>query len=82
MSASQRSLPASAATRTSSAARAAPYPAPAAPRSYAFALIASFSMMSVCSAIEPLRAANRLLGRETYRWTLLSADGAPVRASN
>lgn len=39
-------------------------------------------MMSVCSAIEPLRAANRLLGRETYRWTLLSADGAPVRASN
>jgi transcriptional regulator GlxA family with amidase domain len=52
------------------------------PRSFAFALIDAFSMMSVCSAIEPLRAANRLLGREVYRWTLLSADGRPVRASN
>lgn len=52
------------------------------PRSFAFALVDAFSMMSVCSAIEPLRAANRLLGREVYRWTLLSADGMPVRASN
>lgn len=39
-------------------------------------------MMSVCSAIEPLRAANRLLGRALYRWSLLSPTGAPVRASN
>lgn len=52
------------------------------PRAFAFALVDAFSMMSVCSAIEPLRAANRLLGREVYRWTLLSADGRAVRASN
>jgi len=52
------------------------------PRAFGFALIDAFSMMSVCSAIEPLRAANRLLGRDVYRWSLLSADGAPVRASN
>jgi hypothetical protein len=31
--------------------------------------------MSVCSAIEPPRAAKRLLGRESCRWALLSADG-------
>lgn len=39
-------------------------------------------MMSLASAIEPLRAANRLLGKSLYSWQLLSADAAPVRASN
>lgn len=49
---------------------------------FAFVLIDAFSMMSVCSAVEPLRAANRLVGRDVYRWTFLSADGTPVCASN
>jgi AraC family transcriptional regulator, glycine betaine-responsive activator len=45
-------------------------------------LLPSFSMMAFTCAIEPLRAANRLAGRELYRWRLLSTDGRPVEASN
>ncbi|MEO1492417.1 MAG: GlxA family transcriptional regulator [Pseudomonadota bacterium] len=54
----------------------------AAPTTVMFLLIEQFSMMSVVSALEPLRGANRLLGREVYRWHLISHDGAPVEASN
>ena len=32
--------------------------------------------------LEPLRIANRMAGREHYRWVVLSKDGAAVRASN
>jgi transcriptional regulator GlxA family with amidase domain len=39
-------------------------------------------MMSVTAAIEPLRAANRLLGKPSYSWCLISHDGAAVSASN
>lgn len=39
-------------------------------------------MLSVASAIDPLRAANRALENPAYRWTLTSIDGAPVCASN
>lgn len=39
-------------------------------------------MMPFTAAIEPLRAANRMSGQQLYRWTTLSKDGAPVRASN
>lgn len=39
-------------------------------------------MMPLTAAIEPLRAANRMAGRPLYSWTILSKDGAPVRASN
>lgn len=42
----------------------------------------SLSMMSLSSAIEPLRSANRLLGRQAFQWRLCSLDGAPVTASN
>lgn len=47
-----------------------------------FLLIEAFSMLSVASAIEPLRGANRLLGRQDYHWRLISHDGAPVTSSN
>jgi len=47
-----------------------------------FLLIDAFAMLSVASAIEPLRGANRLLRREVYRYRLISHDGGPVRASN
>ncbi len=47
-----------------------------------FLLIEAFSMLSVASAIEPLRAANRLLGRDAYQWRLISHDGGPLTASN
>lgn len=39
-------------------------------------------MMPLTAAIEPLRAANRMAGQSLYHWTILSKDGAPVRASN
>jgi AraC family transcriptional regulator, glycine betaine-responsive activator len=52
------------------------------PRSFAFVLVPEFSMMPFSAAIEPLRVANRMHGREVYRWSTLSADGAEVTASN
>ncbi len=39
-------------------------------------------MMSLASAIEPLRSLNRLLGHEAYRWPLASLEGGAVAASN
>lgn len=39
-------------------------------------------MMSLASALEPLRSLNRLVGREAYRWRLASPGGGPVCASN
>lgn len=52
------------------------------PLCFAFLMIDEMSMMSLASATEPLRSANRLLGREAFRWELCSLDGAPVIASN
>lgn len=54
----------------------------AARRSIVFFMVPDFTMMAFASALEPLRAANRMLGREGYRWRLASIDGRPVRASN
>jgi AraC family transcriptional regulator, glycine betaine-responsive activator len=48
----------------------------------AFLLVPQFSLMAFSSAIEPLRAANRLFGRQRYSWKLTSIDGKPVLASN
>ncbi|MEM9138846.1 MAG: GlxA family transcriptional regulator [Pseudomonadota bacterium] len=50
--------------------------------SVTFLLIQEFSMLSVASAIEPLRGANRLLDRQAYSWRLISHDGEAVKASN
>ena len=47
-----------------------------------FLLIPEFAMMSYASALEPLRAANRLSGLPLYRWSHVSIDGEPARASN
>ncbi|NVK43244.1 MAG: GlxA family transcriptional regulator [Oceanospirillaceae bacterium] len=38
-------------------------------------------MLSLSSAIETLRMANHLSGRELYNWYTLTEDGGPVRAS-
>ena len=45
-------------------------------------LVPGFALMSYSSALEPLRAANMLAGRELYRWRHASIDGRPVLASN
>ncbi len=48
----------------------------------AFLLLRDFSMMSVVSSVEPLRAANRLSGKTSYEWRFYSDDGEPISASN
>jgi transcriptional regulator GlxA family with amidase domain len=53
-----------------------------APQTLGFLLLPQFSMMAFVSAIEPLRVANRLAGRELYRWEIVSKDGQSVEASN
>ncbi|WP_149139913.1 GlxA family transcriptional regulator [Gemmobacter caeruleus] len=36
------------------------------------------SILEVAATLDPLRAANRHLGREAYRWRVVSPDGGPV----
>lgn len=50
--------------------------------SLSFLLLPEYSMMAVLSGIEPLRVANRMAGREVFRWQLVSPQGAAVAASN
>lgn len=52
------------------------------PEVIGFLLENNFAMMGFASAIEPLRQANRLSGRNLYQWRLVSPDGKPVKASN
>ena len=46
-----------------------------------FVLVPRFSMIALYGAVEPLRVANRFAG-EAFSWRFVSADGAPVAASN
>ena len=46
-----------------------------------FYLVPNFSLLPFSSAIEPLRMANMLSGRELYSWQLVSSDGLAVRSS-
>lgn len=57
-------------------------PAPAASRRLAFLPLDAFSMISLTAAIEPLRSANRLLGRNAYEWRIVAPGARPVRASS
>ena len=52
------------------------------PERIGFLLLPRFSMLAFFCAVEPLRVANRLSGRELYSWHVISIDGAPVAASN
>ncbi len=47
-----------------------------------FLLLDRFTLMSLASAVEPLRMANQLAGEELYRWQTLSLNGQPVWASD
>lgn len=53
-----------------------------APERISFLLLPEFAMMAFMSAVEPLRVANRLGGKDLFRWQILSPDGHPVTASN
>lgn len=46
--------------------------------SIAFLILPQSSILEVASALDPLRSANRFLGREAYRWRVVSPDGGPV----
>ncbi|NHH86984.1 HTH-type transcriptional regulator CdhR [Cobetia sp. MB87] len=52
------------------------------PQTIGFLLLDSFTLISLASAVEPLRMANQLAGRELYRWYTVALEGAPVRASD
>ncbi|WAJ29200.1 GlxA family transcriptional regulator [Antarcticirhabdus aurantiaca] len=45
-------------------------------------VLPGFSLLTLASTVEPLRAANRLAGRPLFRWRLVSPDGAEVPASS
>lgn len=52
------------------------------PQRIGFVLVPDFSMIAFTAAVEPLRIANRMAGRELYAWRLVSKDGGAVTASN
>lgn len=45
-------------------------------------LFERFSNHCLANTVEPLRAANMLLGRQVYEWGFMSHDGAPVCSSS
>lgn len=52
------------------------------PTRFGLLLVEDFTLISVASAIEPLRMANRLMGADFYRWKTISETGEAVRASD
>ncbi len=52
------------------------------PQRISILLFEQFSNHCLANAVEPLRAANTLLGRAAYQWTYLTVDGAPVKSSS
>jgi len=49
---------------------------------FAFLTLPQYSMIALSNAVEPLRMANNLLGKQVYSWSIVSLDGAPTTASN
>ena len=52
------------------------------PKVIGFLLLDNLTLISLASAIEPLRMANQLSGHELYRWVTISQDGKPCPASD
>jgi transcriptional regulator GlxA family with amidase domain len=51
------------------------------PKRYVFVLLEDFSLLSFASAVESLRIANRMAGREAYQWRIIGEGGSEVRCS-
>lgn len=51
------------------------------PRRFVFVLLDNFSMLSFASAIESLRIANRMCGKEIYTWSLAGENGEEATCS-
>ena len=52
------------------------------PQEFGYLVLPQFSLLNLGSAMDPLRAANRLSGRRLYSWRVISMAGAQVPASN
>jgi transcriptional regulator GlxA family with amidase domain len=52
------------------------------PNHFGFLLLNDFTLISLSSAIEPLRMANRICRNEHYEWTTISQTGDAVSASD
>lgn len=52
------------------------------PDRFVFLLLERFTLIAFAGAIEPLRLANRMSGRELYEWKVISPDGKSARSSN
>ena len=52
------------------------------PQHFVFALTSDFTHLAFACAVEPLRIANLVSGRELYRWSFASEDGRTATASN
>ncbi len=51
------------------------------PRRFVFVLLENFTMLSFASALESLRIANRMAGREIYAWRLIGEGGDTITCS-
>lgn len=51
------------------------------PHRFGFLLVPGFPLLSYAAAIEPLRGANLLAGKELYAWRQIGLSAAPVRSS-
>ena len=51
------------------------------PRDVYFLLLPKLTLLAFTSALEPLRVANQVAGRELYRWFVMTEGGGPVICS-
>ena len=49
---------------------------------FAFLTLPNYSLIAVTNALEVLRMANRVAGRDVYEWSIVSLDGRPIPASS
>ena len=47
-----------------------------------FLMLNNFSLIAFSNAVEVLRMANYLSGKEVYQWFIITPEGAPVLASS
>ncbi len=52
------------------------------PNDYYFLLLPGATMLAFSAAVEPLRVANQVSGKELYRWFTVTDTGEPIRCSN
>lgn len=52
------------------------------PSHFMFFLLRDFSHLAFSCALEPLRIANRVSGKQLYRWSLAGEDGQTAICSN